>query len=147
MTADIKAIKERLEKITPGKWGIIDGEGTVIDHEGCEVWPWYRKEDMDFAYNAPQDIRTLLAEVERLNEELHDYRMFTDIKIGGLESNNERYKRKIRRMELVEIDLHEENERLRKALEEIDTHIRSTSDPIPHIIETLKCGLYEEESE
>lgn len=42
----------------------------------------------------------------------------------------------------------EENERLTEALREIDTHIRATSDPIPHIVATLKRVLpeYAEES-
>lgn len=42
----------------------------------------------------------------------------------------------------------EENERLTEALREIDTHIRATSDPIPHIVATLKRVLpeYVEES-
>lgn len=37
----------------------------------------------------------------------------------------------------------EENEGLTAALHEIDTHIRATSDPIPHIVATLKRVLPE----
>jgi hypothetical protein len=34
-------------------------------------------------------------------------------------------------------------QRLRRALEDIDIHIRSTGDPVPYIIETLKNTLPE----
>lgn len=34
-------------------------------------------------------------------------------------------------------------DKLIEALREIDTHVRSTSDPVPHIIETLKSVLPE----
>ncbi|OMD16261.1 hypothetical protein [Paenibacillus odorifer] len=37
----------------------------------------------------------------------------------------------------------EENDRLLEALHEIDTHIRGTSEPIPHIVATLKRVLPE----
>jgi hypothetical protein len=36
-----------------------------------------------------------------------------------------------------------ENEKMSSALREIDNHIRSTSDPIPHIVDTLKKNLPE----
>lgn len=39
--------------------------------------------------------------------------------------------------------LEAEVKRYREALEKIDTHIRSTSEPIPYIIETLKNTLPE----
>lgn len=37
----------------------------------------------------------------------------------------------------------EEAKRFREALEKVDIHIRSTSDPVPYIIETLKSTLPE----
>lgn len=40
-------------------------------------------------------------------------------------------------------ELEVESKQYRKALEKIDTHIRSTSDPAPHIIQTLKDTLPE----
>lgn len=40
-------------------------------------------------------------------------------------------------------ELEAESERYRKALEKIDIHIRSTSEPTPHIIQTLKDTLPE----
>lgn len=94
MTDKHADIRESLTKITLGKW-----EGTVIDHEGCNVWPWYREEDMDFAYNAPEYVRRLLDEVDRLSNPL-------------IVSSTTRR-------------LGEENERLRKALEEIASFIKS----------------------
>lgn len=41
------------------------------------------------------------------------------------------------------IELAEKTETYKEALREIDTHIRSTSKPVPHIIETLKNTLPE----
>ncbi|MDC0763434.1 hypothetical protein POF51_22170 [Brevibacillus sp. AG] len=40
-------------------------------------------------------------------------------------------------------ELETESKRLREALEKVDVHIRSTSDPVPHIIQTLKNTLPE----
>ena len=61
--------RKRLEAATPGPWRNEKKPGewsyyddrAPVDHEGCEDWPWHRKEDMDFAYAARDDIPALLA--------------------------------------------------------------------------------------
>ncbi len=80
--SELKAIKDRCEKATPGPWWdnvknkptggrnkFYDCEAIsiIVDHEGCEVWPWNRYEDMEFAYRARQDIPNLLAHIEELS--------------------------------------------------------------------------------
>jgi hypothetical protein len=69
-------IKARAEAATPGPWEAGTWYGTEhkdqpapgvywpVDHESCDVWPWHNKADMDFAYNARQDIPALLAVAE-----------------------------------------------------------------------------------
>ncbi len=67
-------IQKREKAATEGDWwalylgeSIYDFE--VLDHEGCDVWPWIRREDMEFAYKARQDIPYLLNLIESLREE------------------------------------------------------------------------------
>ena len=54
----IESIRARVEAATPGPW---TGNGEApLDHEGCRVWPWDKRGDMDFAYHARTDIPALL---------------------------------------------------------------------------------------
>ena len=75
-------IRAREAAATPGPWRTPEEAGDayaapapvtgiwnhdmVLDHEGCDVWPWAREEDMLFAYKARDDIPRLLAEIDRL---------------------------------------------------------------------------------
>lgn len=90
MTSEqLKSIKEREEKATPGPWtleeGIIEKRITapypqgMIPHEtlpyvvfvpGCAMY----SEDMDFIVHAREDIPGLIADVERLRMKLADCR-------------------------------------------------------------------------
>lgn len=54
----VAEIAAREQAATPGDWTEIQ----VLDHEGCQVWPWEREEDMNFAYHARQDIPALLTD-------------------------------------------------------------------------------------
>ncbi|GAG47075.1 unnamed protein product [marine sediment metagenome] len=83
---DIEAIEKRLKVISPNPWGVghnweqqdpglfifekqSPGFGTIItagDHEPLS------KEDAEFIAHAPTDIAALLAEVERLTDELNE---------------------------------------------------------------------------
>lgn len=65
-------------------------------------------------------------------------------------AENERLKAEVKALTLTAdvsgwevVGYEEENEGLFVALREIDTHIRGTSDPIPHIVATLKRVLPE----
>jgi len=54
------------------------------------------------------------------------------------------YKEIVRELEDENRKLREERAKLIEGLMEIDTHIRATSEPIPHIVKTLKRLLYSE---
>ena len=58
----IESIRARVEAATPGPW--TEDDQAPLDHEGCEVWPWGSKADMDFAYEARADVPLLLAVAE-----------------------------------------------------------------------------------
>ncbi len=80
---ELDAIEARAKNATPGPWPMPEdcvGDGRAsgniyydprrpVDHEGCDVWPWERREDMEFAYKAREDIPALVAEVRRLSGE------------------------------------------------------------------------------
>lgn len=88
-----------------------------------------------------EDIPKLLAEIERLRNELSEVleynRYYFDLckerkrEIDRLEDG---YERRARRL----TDLQEECDRLESFLQEIDTHIRSTPDALPYIIGTMR---------
>ena len=79
------AALQRCEAATPGPWPMpeelaIKANGKPdyyddrrpVDHEGCDVWPWERREDMAFAYRARTDLPTALAHLQRMVEALPD---------------------------------------------------------------------------
>jgi len=61
---------------TPGPWPTPEEAGDPydsripVDHEGCEVWPWKREEDMRLAYAAPE-MAELLIELRTATKGLH----------------------------------------------------------------------------
>lgn len=77
---NLDEIEARANAATPGPWMPptqrergpgCDDHACVVDHEGCAVWPWHRREDMKFAYSARTDVPALVAEVRRLREVIH----------------------------------------------------------------------------
>ncbi len=59
-------IRRRCEAATEGPWS---RDNPPLDHEGCQVWPWDRAVDMEFAYAAREDMPRLLAHIEALEAE------------------------------------------------------------------------------
>lgn len=47
---------------SPGPWTKTEeyDPRSPLDHEGCDVWPWTEKADMEFAYAARTDVPLLL---------------------------------------------------------------------------------------
>ena len=88
MTIDLAAIQARLDGITPPPWfmapDLIGPEGAGIYNEDggciCEVGDPYPRgnnnpqENMVFIAHAPEDIRALLAENERLRSQVTEFR-------------------------------------------------------------------------
>lgn len=73
----IVEIKERLEKVTGEFW--IDNEAycEIWNNEGQFVISYdanVDEDNIDFITNSPEDIQFLLDEVERLQEELNEYK-------------------------------------------------------------------------
>lgn len=75
---NIDEIERRANAATPGPWMPptqrergpgCDDHACVVDHEGCAVWPWHRREDMEFAYAARTDVPALIARVRELEAE------------------------------------------------------------------------------
>lgn len=64
---DVEAIRKRCEAASPPPWNDLL---PPLDHEGCDVWPWYDAADMEFAYHARTDVPALLTEVDRLRAAL-----------------------------------------------------------------------------
>jgi hypothetical protein len=78
---ELDAIERRANAATPGPWFPpvtrergpgCDDRACVVDHEGCAVWPWHRREDMEFAYAARTDVPALIARVRELEAALKD---------------------------------------------------------------------------
>lgn len=75
----ISEIKDRLEKATPGPWeaDICETGSGVVSDEGWICQLWYKTEEpmenhicnADFIAHAPEDIRFLLDEIDRLQIE------------------------------------------------------------------------------
>ena len=69
---ELAQIIARCNAATPGPWLTPDElydsgsksselhDSLILDHEGCAVWPWKRREDMEFAYKARSDIPALV---------------------------------------------------------------------------------------
>lgn len=55
--------------LSPLPEGVEEFEVPLLDHEGNDLWPWGRMEDMAFAYAARADVPALLAKVRRLQAE------------------------------------------------------------------------------
>jgi hypothetical protein len=115
---------------TAGPW-VADKVGIVYDifaEDGDMIADiLYEKNDARFIAEAREGWPAALAEIKRLK---------TSVDGWFAEANSEALRADIA---LAEI------ERLTEALREIDTHIRSTSDPIPYIVATLKRALLEYE--
>ena len=79
-------LRKLREGTTPGPWLTPAEAGDpyevkVVDHEGCQVWPWFREEDMWLAYTSPGlvDYAIHLAEaVEALLEDGSDLQGLMD---------------------------------------------------------------------
>lgn len=87
---------------------------------------YYVYHDFSAQFNEA-DIEWLLDQVEKMKEEI-------EILNGALDLKAQEFNIKLKKTVQYE-----------KALREIDTHIRSTTDPVPYIIETLKRVLPEYE--
>lgn len=85
----INEIRERLSKATPGPWRRTGSARHIIyQYDGGddmrtvigEIWGCGNIQDVDadFIAHAPEDIKFLLAEVERLEAELQHYRQLKD---------------------------------------------------------------------
>jgi hypothetical protein len=64
-------VRDLLEGTTPKPWLTPAEAGgpyevKVLDHEGCQVWPWAQEEDMVLAYRAPTLADYLLQALELL---------------------------------------------------------------------------------
>ena len=57
----IAEAREMCAKATPGPWNT---DNPPVDHEGCEIWPWHYKDDMEFAYYARTAVPKLLDALE-----------------------------------------------------------------------------------
>ncbi|GED18099.1 DUF3850 domain-containing protein [Aneurinibacillus migulanus] len=73
---ELSDIEERLNETTQGEWFRYHDEGapmniigTFVDGEEKGIGEFYHDEDVDFIVNAPNDMRRLLDEVERLRKE------------------------------------------------------------------------------
>jgi hypothetical protein len=80
---NLDEIERRANAATPGPWMPpterergpgCDDRACVVDHEGCAVWPWHRREDMEFAYAARVDVPALIARVRELEAERDEAR-------------------------------------------------------------------------
>ncbi|UTR05203.1 hypothetical protein MM326_13935 [Alkalihalobacillus sp. LMS6] len=125
---ELTAIRERCEKATAGPWDICDGTSVyevgekVFFAEVCET---VRPPDANFVSHVREDVPRLLAEIEDLKSKVLVLR--AHISANGAEA---RHTEKVVRA-------------LTEKLREIDAHVRSTPDPVPHIIKTLKSALPE----
>lgn len=76
---ELRDIEERLNDITEGEWTRYHDEGAPMnilgvleDGQAKSIGEFYSDEDARFAEHAPNDIRRLLDEVERLRNALQD---------------------------------------------------------------------------
>lgn len=79
-TDELDEWERLLEGVTPGPWLTPaeagrrhehrltwdEEQSLILDHEGCEVWPWREEADMTFAYKAREIVPRLIEEVKRL---------------------------------------------------------------------------------
>ena len=141
---EIDEIKSRLEKASSGPWRVAtttDGE-YILDCDDCVVAAIFeRKEDAYFVAHAREDITRLVAEVERLynrNKELLEFNRMYFAQIKELRTEVERL-RKDNSVLKAEVDrLTHFSKMFEWFLQEIDTHIRSTPEPLPYIITTMR---------
>jgi hypothetical protein len=108
MSADLTAIRQRLEKATPGPWKVYPHEGsprnlrigtewnhaqlhgpagvvnlsTAVNGNKPEVQMAIDPADADLIAHAPADIRALIDEVEALREQLARYHREAKINAG-----------------------------------------------------------------
>jgi hypothetical protein len=88
---DLEKIKARLKAATPGQWiyrntcEIWDPERPICEIEGTSVVPLDDDvkvlpygQDLDLIVNAPRDLASLVAEVERLREEIKFWKRRND---------------------------------------------------------------------
>lgn len=105
---------------TPGPWEL---EPEADEDEGLVIW---RKDD-----EHPGRSEGVIV----LNPDCH----YEEADVTFIVDSRAALPHWIERAQAAEV----EARRLREALEKIDIHIRSTSDPVPHIIQTLKKTLPE----
>ena len=65
----IEQIRERLSKITPYPWRVVDGKSFGVQSENKNIACCFRKENEIFIANAPTDIEYLLAEIDRITKD------------------------------------------------------------------------------
>src|SRR5690606_18370056 len=90
----------------------------------------------DYSVNCPEGIYLMVMELKGLLKETEQMLLATYKKKKELEEENHQIKEAYQDRE-DDIDYYV------KVLREIDTHIRSSSSPVSHIIETLKATLPE----
>jgi hypothetical protein len=112
---ELKEIRERLEAATPGPWFVSDngftkrGDGPptvyapddelryiAVCNDGFNINPTPNLSNAQFIAHAPNDIRRLLDEVERLRKEISAYEYLQseiDRIVGELEKQREEAKR------------------------------------------------------
>lgn len=57
VTDFLAEVRRHDEAATKGPWVSPSKEGfTPVDHEGCDVWPWWEEADMNFACAARTDL-------------------------------------------------------------------------------------------
>jgi hypothetical protein len=99
MTLDISAIRQRIEKATPGEWEVEldscsecrkNGESEYNIKQlsqGCHG-QFTEEVDADLIAHAPADLRALCDEVERLTEKIEEQRYFYEDLCTKLVSEN-----------------------------------------------------------
>jgi len=153
MTTDkIKEAVEQAEKLQGNYYG--GGYGVKLNrlsndqefYKECTDWLVKIREDLsdvsfqpgtvEYAIASPEGIYEMVMELKGLLKETEQMLLATYKKKKELEEENHQIKEAYQDRE-DDIDYYV------KVLREIDTHIRSSSSPVSHIIETLKATLPE----
>ena len=71
LTAGERTLKALADAATPGPWLTPKEAGgpykvKILDHEGCQVWPWVEEADMVFAYASREAVPALIKHIEDL---------------------------------------------------------------------------------
>ncbi|MGW1533912.1 hypothetical protein [Streptomyces aureus] len=70
---NLDAIETRATAATPGPWRLCDDYSDVLNPDGYQLASYAATADGEFIAHAPEDVRTLVAEVRRLRTELAEY--------------------------------------------------------------------------